>query len=330
MRAGRPAGARSRCPGKPMEQQTIAIPKAHFRRAGRFAPYLFISPYFLIYLAFSLFPIIYTFYISLTSWNGFTSPVFIGLKNYFVLVADRRFYGALGNTLILMLMIIPVQIGLGMLVAVLLSSKVMPAKGTYRLLNFLPFLTTPVALGIIFGIMFDWQFGVVNQVLSGLGLVKENVNWLGKPWPARLMVSLITIWKYYGYTAGLFMAGITNINPSLYEAAEMDGVNAVQKFAHITVPLLRPTIIFVVLTTMIGCFQIFDEPLMIFSTAGSSSMVGGPDNAVLTGVWMIYDTAFGNILRFGYGAAIAYGLFVFIAILTIGVNRLLQRRDNLW
>jgi multiple sugar transport system permease protein/cellobiose transport system permease protein len=302
----------------------------HFRRRGRYAPYLFISPYFFIYIAFSLFPIIYTFYISLTSWNGFSSPVFIGLKNYLVLILDRRFYSALRNTLILMLMIIPLQIVLAMFVAVLLSSSIMPAKGTFRLLNFLPFLTTPLALGIIFGIMFDWQFGAVNQLLGLLGLVKENINWLGKPWPARIMVSLITVWKYYGYTAVLFMAGITNINPSLYEAAEIDGVNAVQKFARITVPLLRPTIIFVVLTTMIGCFQIFDEPLMIFSTSGSSSMVGGPDNAVLTGVWMIYDTAFGNILRFGYGAAIAYGLFVFIAVLTVGVNRRMQRRENLW
>lgn len=313
-----------------MRDKAATTAMAHFQRRGRFAPYFFISPYFLIYFAFSLFPIAYTFYISLTSWNGFSSPVFIGLKNYLTLIGDRRFYGALSNTLILMLMIIPLQIALAMLVAILLSSKIMPAKGTFRLLNFLPYLTTPVALGIIFGIIFDWQFGVVNQILSGLHLVKENVNWLGRPWPARIMVSLITIWKYYGYTAVLFMAGITNINPSLYEAAEIDGVNALQKFSRITVPLLRPTIIFVILTTMIGCFQIFDEPLMIFSTAGSSGMVGGPNNAVLTGVWMIYDTAFGNILRFGYGAAIAYGLFVFIAILTVGVNRLMQRRENLW
>jgi multiple sugar transport system permease protein/cellobiose transport system permease protein len=299
-------------------------------RSGRYAPYLFITPYFAIYIAFSLFPIVYTFYISLVSWNGFSSPVFVGFKNYLTLLADRRFFGALTNTLILMLMIIPVQIGLGMFLAVLLSSNSMIGKGSFRLLNFLPYLTTPVALGIIFGIIFDWQFGAINQILSGLGLVKENINWIGKPWPARIMVSLVTIWKYYGYTAVLFIAGITNINPSLYEAAEIDGVNGLQKFAHITVPLLKPTIIFVVLTTMIGCFQIFDEPLMIFSTAGSSSMVGGPDQAVLTGVWMIFDTAFGNILRFGYAATVAYGLFVFIAILTIGVNRLMQRREDLW
>jgi cellobiose transport system permease protein len=313
-----------------MKESTGPTVLRRHSRSGRYAPYLFITPYFAIYIAFSLFPIIYTFYISLTAWNGFSSPVFVGIKNYLMLAADKRFFGALTNTLILMLMIIPVQIGLGMFLAVLLSSNSMIGKGSFRLLNFLPYLTTPVALGIIFGIIFDWQFGAINQILSALGLVKANINWIGKPWPARVMVSLVTIWKYYGYTAVLFIAGITNINPSLYEAAEIDGVNGVQKFTRITVPLLKPTIIFVVLTTMIGCFQIFDEPLMIFSTAGSSSMVGGPEHAVLTGVWMIFDTAFGNILRFGYGATVAYGLFVFIAILTIGVNRLMQRREDLW
>jgi multiple sugar transport system permease protein/cellobiose transport system permease protein len=310
------------------ERTATAVPRTHALKGG-IAPYFFITPYFLIYLAFSLFPIIFTLYISFTSWNGFNSPVFIGIKNYLTLVADRRFYVALTNTLILMLMIIPLQIGLGMILAVLLSSKKMAGKGAFRLLNFLPYLTTPVAMGIIFTIIFDWQFGAVNQVLVALGVVKENVNWLGRPWPARIMVSLVTVWKYYGYTAVLFIAGITNINPSLYEAAEIDGASGAQKFLRITLPLLRPTIIFVVLTTMIGCFQIFDEPLMIFAGGGQGAMVGGPNNAVLTGIWMLYDTAFGNILRFGYASTVAYGLFALIAILTIGVNKLLQWREVL-
>jgi cellobiose transport system permease protein len=312
-----------------MKDRTATVTLGTHPLKGGIAPYLFIAPYFLIYFAFSLFPIVFTLYISFTSWNGFTSPVFVGIKNYLLLVADKRFYGALVNTLILMLMIIPIQIGLGMLLAVLLSSNRMIGKDTFRLLNFLPYLTTPVAMGIIFTILFDWQFGAVNQALTALGLVRENVNWLGRPWPARIMVSLVTIWKYYGYTAVLFVAGITNINPSLYEAAEIDGASGPQKFMRITVPMLKPTIIFVVLTTMIGCFQIFDEPLMIFSSAGQSAMVGGPDNAVLTGIWMLYDTAFGNILRFGYASTVAYGLFAFIAVLTIGVNKLLQRREDL-
>lgn len=253
------------------------------RNTAKWAPYFFISPYFLIYFAFSLFPIIYTFYISLTEWNGFNEAVFVGFNNYLILIKDQRFFDALGNTLIFMLMIIPVQIVLGILVAVVLSSRTMIARDAFRLFNFLPYLTTPIALGMIFGILFDPQFGAINLILSGLSLVKENINWMGEVWPARIMVSLVTIWKYYGYTAVLFLAGITNINPELYEASEIDGTTPFQRFTKITLPLLRPVIIFIILTTMIGCFQIFEEPFMLFTAGSGAQMVGGPDNACLSG-----------------------------------------------
>lgn len=293
--------------------------KIHFR----YIPYFFILPYFLIYISFSLFPVVYTFYVSLTEWSGFTAPVFVGLKNYATLLQDERFYDAMGNTLIFMGMIIPVQIVLGMLTAVILSSKKMIVRDAYRLMNFLPYITTPVAMGILFAILFDWQFGMINLILSALGITKDNINWIGQPWPARFMISAITIWKYYGYTAVLFLAGITNISPDLYEAAEIDGANSFQRFTYITMPLLRPVVIFVVLTTMIGCFQIFDEPFMILA-----GVAGGPENSCLTGVWLLYDTAFGTIMKFGYGSAIAYMMFVFIALISISLYRVMQQRDE--
>lgn len=293
--------------------------KIHFR----YIPYFFILPYFLIYISFSLFPVVYTFYVSLTEWSGFSAPVFVGLKNYATLLKDERFYDAMGNTLIFMGMIIPVQIVLGMLTAVILSSKKMIVRDAYRLMNFLPYITTPVAMGILFAILFDWQFGMINLILSALGITKDNINWIGQPWPARFMISAITIWKYYGYTAVLFLAGITNISPDLYEAAEIDGANSFQRFTYITMPLLRPVVIFVVLTTMIGCFQIFDEPFMILA-----GVAGGPENSCLTGVWLLYDTAFGTIMKFGYGSAIAYMMFVFIALISISLYRVMQQRDE--
>jgi len=247
------------------------------------------------------------------------------------LVKDARFYEARSNTLIVMIMIIPAQLVLGMLVAVLLSSQIMVAKDTYRLLNFLPYLTTPIALGIIFGIIFDPQFGALNIALQSLHIIKEPIDWTGQAWPARVMVSLITIWRYYGYTSVLFMAGITNINPALYEAAEIEGANAFQKFFKITLPLLKQVTVFVVLTTMIGCFQIFEEPFMLFS-AGSGvggQVVGGPDNSCLTGVWLLYDTALGTVMRFGYASALAFGLFLFIAIITVVVNSFINRGEEI-
>jgi cellobiose transport system permease protein len=304
------------------------LPGKKRNRTAKIAPYVFISPYFFIYIAFSLFPIIYTFAISLNDWNGFNNPVYVGAKNYLALLKDERFFGALKNTLLFMAMIIPIQIVLGLVVAVILSSRKMVFKHGYRLLNFLPYLTTPIALGVIFGLMFDPQFGSINAILSGLGLIKDNINWMAEAWPARIMVSLITIWKYYGYTSILFLAGITNINPVLYEAADMDGANPFQRFFSITLPQLKPVTVFIVLTTMIGCFQIFEEPFMLFTAGQGAVIVGGPDNSCLSGIWLVYDTAFGNVMRFGYGSSISYGLFVFIAVMAMIANKLMTRGED--
>ncbi len=288
------------------------------------APYLFILPYFLIFIAFSLFPILFSGYISLNDWNGYTNPVFIGLKNYAEVLGDARFYKALFNTLLLMVMIIPVQLILGFMIAVMLSSKVMILKKAFRLLNFLPYLTTPIALGVIFAILFDPAFGTVNFVLGKLGI--DAINWTKEAWPARALISMVTVWRYVGYTAVLFMAGITNINTDIYEASEIDGVNAWQRVTRITLPLLKPVTIFVVLSTLIGCFQIFEEPFMIFSVAGK--MVGGPNNSVLTGIWLFYDTAFSNQLRNGYASAIAVCLFIVIAVISFIANRLMNGKEE--
>jgi cellobiose transport system permease protein len=290
-----------------------------------YIPYVFISPYFIIYIAFSLFPIVYTFYLSFMEWNGIEPQLFVRLRNYIALIADSRAHRAIMNTFLFMIMIIPIQIIGGLLIASVLSSDRIVGKGTFRLLNFLPFLTTPVAIGIIFQILFDYQFGPINFLLDYIGLIKEPINWLGRPWTARITISLVTIWRYYGYTAVLFMAGITNINPELYEASIVDGANATQRFFRITLPLLRPVTIFVVITTMIGCFQIFDEPFIMFYGASGVFLIGGPKFSCLTGVWLLYDVGFGSAqLRFGYGSAIAYVLFLIIGLLSILAYRFLK------
>lgn len=290
----------------------------------KLAPYFFVLPYFLIFLAFSVFPIIFSGYISLNDWTGSMEPAFIGLKNYAEALGDPRFYKSLMNTLLLMVMIIPAQLILGFLVAVILNDRLMILKKTFRLLNFLPYLTTPIALGVIFGILFEPNFGTVNYVLECLGL--EGIRWTTAVWPSRILVAMITVWRYAGYTAVLFMAGITNINTDIYEASEIDGASFWQRTFFITLPMLKPVTIFVVVSTLIGCFQIFEEPFMIFSVA--NKLVGGPNNAVLTGVWLFYDTAFSNQLRNGYAAAIAVCLFVVIAVISFAVNKLMNGREE--
>ena len=289
------------------------------------APYAFIAPYFIIFFAFSVFPILYSAYVSTTDWDGWNPAINIGLGNYVNLFQDPIFYKALTNTLLLMLMIIPAQIFIGLSIAMMLSIKMLPFRKSFRLLNFLPFLTAPIALGMIFTILFDPNFGPINAMLSAIGI--ENApNWFGRDWPARAMIAIITVWRYAGYTAVLFLAGITNINPDLYEAGEIDGANWLQRQIYIVMPMLKPVTIFVILTTMIGCFQIFEEPFMIFRAVGR--VVGGPDNSVLTGMWLFYDRSFGTTMRFGYGSAIAFSLLIVIALLTFFVNRILKAGED--
>ncbi len=293
----------------------------------RIAPYVFISPFFLIFGAFSLFPILFTLYISLTDWSLGGAPQFIGFGNYAEVLQDSRFYDALFNTVLFMIMIIPPQIIIALFISVLLTNGRVPLVGTFRLVNFLPYITTSVAVGLIFGILFDWNFGSVNVLLAKIGLIKENVNWLGQPWPSRIVVSLVTVWKYFGYTAVMFLVGISGISRQLYEAADLDGASKMQQFRFVTLPMLRPVMVFVILTTMIGCFQIFDEPYMLFTGMGAS-VVGGPEGAALTGTWLIYDNVFGSLSRFGYGSAIAYVLFLFISMVSFVTFRLMNKGED--
>lgn len=297
------------------------------RKAQKLAPYLFVSPFFLIFAAFSLFPILFTLYISLTNWTLAGSPDFIGFGNYAEVLKDSRFYDALLNTIIFMIMIIPPQIIIALFISVLLSSGRVPFVGAFRLINFLPYITTSVAVGLIFSILFDWNFGSVNAFLGNIGLIKENVNWLGQPWPSRFVVAFVTIWKYFGYTAVMLLVGITGISKQLYEAADLDGASRWQQFFYVTLPMLRPVMVFVILTTLIGCFQIFDEPYMLFTGMGAS-VVGGPEGAALTGTWLIYDNVFGSLSRFGYGSAIAYVLFLFISMVSFVTFRLMNKGED--
>jgi len=286
----------------------------------KMAPYLFVTPYFFIFLAFSVFPIIFSAFISLNDWHGFDTPTFIGIKNYLEVFHDKLFYKALTNTFLLMLMVIPIQIILAFLISNFLNSKLMLFKKAFQIFIFLPYLTTPIALGIIFSLLFDPAFGAVSIIFKTLNL--PAIDWMGEVWPARILIAFVTIWRWVGYTAVLFLAGLTNINTDIFEASEIDGANAFQRMTAITIPLLRPIFTFVILTTMIGCFQIFEEPFMIFSV--QQHLVGGPDYSVLSGIWFFYETAFKGSFRNGYGASIAICLFVVIAIISFTVNRLIE------
>ena len=285
-------------------------------------PYLFVLPFFAIYLAFNLYPLIYSFVISLTNWNGFTDWDFVGFKNYIkIFTNDAYFLLSIRNTIIFMLWNIPIVIIGGVVLAAALNSSLLKRSGGFRMAFFLPYLTIPVAIGVLFSLLFDWNSGVINRVLESMGLIDERINFLGTPALARGVVVLMVCWKYLGYHMIFFNAGILGIPAELYEAAEVDGASGWKKFTKITVPMLKPIIEFLFIMNIIWGFQFFDEPKVLFSpwlsVSGGSSAVGGPGRVALTAIWNLYDTTFGTQMKYGKGAAIAYGIFLFILLFSM-------------
>ena len=299
-------------------------------------PYIFILPFFTIYIVFNCYPLIYTFFISLTEWNGFSEAKPVGIENYVnIFSKDPYFLKAIKNTLLFMVFDIPIVIIGGLGLASAFNSRKLKGANFFRTTVFLPYITIPVAIGVLFSLLFDWNSGAVNELLMKLGLIKEHINFLGVPGLARLVVILMICWKYIGYHMIFFNAGITGISTEIYEAAEMDGASAFAKFTKITVPLLKPIIEYLVIMNIIWGFQLFDEPKVLFSSwtssSGASGLVGGPLRSCLTAIWYIYDTTFGAQMNYGKGAAAAYGTFMFILVFSLiafAVMKLIGRKDR--
>lgn len=297
------------------------------RKKRNLTPYLFIVPFFLIYGLFNLFPALFSFVVSFTKWDGVNAMQFVGLENYIRLfTGDPLFWKSLLNTILMMLMGMPLQIATGLLLAALLKEAGNKFRNVFQLVNFLPYLTIPVAIGLLFQILFDWQYGTVNLALQSAGLIGSPINWLGTVAGSRFVVVLLAYWKYFGYMMVIFLAGLSTIPEEIYEAARIDGAKWKDQFFRITIPMLKPIITFVLITSIMGSLQFFDEPKLLFSGL-SSQPLGGPDRAVLTVVMHFYDTAFERF-NYGYGSAIAYGLFVFIFILTLFSMKVLNRGEK--
>ena len=289
------------------------------------APYFMIAPYFLLYAAFGLFPVLYSLVVSFLSWDGIGQAEFVGLENYIrVFTQDDFFYKSLGNTVILLLISMPIQIILGLLTAVFLKDFFRnKLRNGLQLINFLPYITTPVAIGIIFQLMFDWKSGIVNAFLNALGI--ESVYWLGNAWASRVVVVLMIVWKNYGYMMIMFLSGLSSIPEELYDAAKIDGAKWWDRFIRITIPLLKPIFVFVIITSVINGFKLFDEPQLLYSS--ESQPIGGPDRAVMTVVMRYYEAAFRSF-EFGYGSALAYCLFIVIAGISLLLFKIINGRKE--
>ncbi len=271
--------------------------------------YFFVAPFFLIFLVFNIYPVLLTFYYTFTHYEGYGSPEFIGLENYIRIFSDTYFYEAFFNTLKIWGLNFTLQLGIALLLAALFSDLRFRMKGLgfFRAIFYLPNLITISSVAILFNIMLDWQYGSINQFLLKLGIIGEPINWLNEPITAQVSVALILTWMWFGYTFIVLMAGVSGISKEYYEAALIDGANRWQTFTQITLPLLKPIMLYVLITSLIGGLQLFDLPMLI--TDG----LGEPEGALNTLVLYLYNQAF-RYNNYGYAATIAYALFLITVI----------------
>ena len=271
--------------------------------------YLFILPFLIVFIVFSIYPILRTLYLSFTDFSGYGEINFIGFQNYTRLVKDSIFWTALGNTVKIWAINIVLQLGLAFLLTIIFSDMKYKVKGLsiFRALFYLPNLIAATSVAFLFSALLDWKFGSLNQMLIDFGIINTKINWLGQPGTAVLVVSIIGSWMWFGNSFLVLMAGVQGISKDYYEAATIDGAGRWTIFGKITVPLLKPILLYVAITSLIGGLQMFDIPFLI--TDG----IGSPSGALNTSVMYLYNTAF-KYNNVGYAAAIAYGLFFIIAI----------------
>jgi multiple sugar transport system permease protein len=256
-------------------------------------------------MIFQLYPTFFSLFISFTRWNLLSPAKWIGVKNYVELfTTDRFFPQAATNSLWYGIGTVGIGISLGILFAVLLNQKIR-FKFIYRAIYFIPVVAPTVAVALLWAWLYDSQFGLINGLLRIFDI--KGPNWLGSTQWALPSVIVQAIWTGLGFNIIIFLAGLQGISQEYYEAAEIDGASPIQKFFSITLPLLSPTTFFVLVTGVIGAFQVFDVPFIMTG--------GGPANATLTVVMYVYQNAF-RIQKMGLAAAVSYIIFIAIIILT--------------
>jgi cellobiose transport system permease protein len=281
--------------------------------------YLFISPFFILFAIFGLFPILFSFYLSFHKWDGIGEMTFAGLDEYVYLLHDADFWKSIANTLEIWIMSTIPMLFIAMLIAFLLNSPFVRFRTFYRVIYFLPNVTSIVAVAIVFGTIFGDNYGFLNFVLKSMGA--DPVHWLSSPFTLKVAIAVMVIWRWTGYNAIIFLAGLQGISQELYEAARIDGATMMQTFARITVPLLRPIMLFTLITSTIGGMQIFTEPQIL------TNNTGGPGHGGMTIVLYLYQQSFLNHM-FGYGSAVAWGMFVIIALFSLINWKVLQMTES--
>ncbi len=287
-------------------------------RALARSAWLFVLPALIVIGVFFLLPVVAALALSLTDFDiyALADPAntrFVGLRNYAELISTPLFWKALGNTFYFVLVGGPLTVVISLAIALLLQSPLVRLKGVFRTAFFAPVVTTLVAVALVWRYLYHRRYGLINHVLGVAGI--EPVDWLGDPTWAMPAIILLAVWKNFGYTMILFIAGLQAVPDQLYESARIDGAGHWRQFLHITLPMLAPTFLFVGVITMIGYFQLFAEPYVMTQ--------GGPLQSTVSVVYLMYEEGF-KWWNMGYASAVAFILFLFMLAGTL-VQLRLQR-----
>lgn len=270
----------------------------------RFFPYAMLLPTIVIFAVFMIYPILYSFYLSFTEFTGGTYE-FVGLRNYIELFNDPVFYKALFNTFFYLIIQVPVMISLALLLAVLVEQKFIRGKGFFRMATFLPTITSLVAYSLVFKVLFNTNYGLINYIVEFFG--GEKIQWIYSAWPAKASIIISITWRWVGYNMIILLAGIQAIPTEMYESASLDGASFWQQLFYITIPAIKPIILFTTITSTIGTLQLFDEPYILTQ--------GGPNYATITLGEYLYDNGF-TYLKFGFASALGYVMVIIIGLLS--------------
>lgn len=288
---------------------------ARFPLRRRLAPYVFVLPFVAVFGAFSVYPMLFTLRLSFTNWRGAGSAEWVGLDNYTYLLGNPGFWSSMANSGMLWLLIVPVQIAIALVVAVLLDNAKTRLRGFYRTAFIVPFVTPLVAIAQIWVVLFDQNYGAINGALNLVGL--PDVGWLTTSEWAKPTLALLFLWKTTGFIVIILLSGLQAIDGSVYEAAALDGASRTRQLWSVTVPLIRRTMMFAVVLQTLAVFQMFAEPYVVTQ--------GGPYNSTTTAGYYLYN----HITRgdLGTGAANSFLLVIFVMVLSLAFVRLLRAKD---
>ncbi|MWV46764.1 ABC transporter permease subunit [Paenibacillus sp. HJL G12] len=297
------ASAAKHQPGRPVNKKRT-FSKLSVREAAW--GYLFILPVALGLAVFYMAPSAASLFLSFTSWDGMSSPVFNGLDNFTQLAGDEKFTRSLLNTLLYTIATVPLSIAFAVILAVLLNQKI---KGMilYRTLYFIPVITMPIAVGMVWKWLYNSEFGLINFVLGSLHLPQPN--WLFDEKFALFSIVIVSVWTSIGYNAVILLSGLQGISASYYEAASLDGAGTLYRFFRITLPLLTPSLFFVLVMSFINSFQVFD---LVFIMMGQQSSLLDSTRTVVYSIW---EDGF-KYFNMGYASAEAFILFIVILVIT--------------